>query len=308
MLTAESEGGQRKCHPYWLPGDYGPFNLKSLSERRVSLETPKRVSTHPILNRSDSKPSRATAGHRPSMPHRSSTHHGSFSRKSPPDSPSPDLETPHVIIRKLSLSHAARPFEPLREITQLQYSSWPDFGAPAHPAHVLGLVQHCGRVVNSYADSGTNNGIWKNEPAGKGERPVVVHCSAGCGRTGTFCTVDSVVDMLKRQRLQYQKPEKENNKDSMDMDVDDEEHEDEADTTGGKGWLMRDDNDLVAKTVEDFRHQRLSMVQTLRQFVLCYESVLEWIVGEMEAEGGVRQRPRLEGMESGGRGKSYHGR
>jgi protein tyrosine phosphatase len=36
--------------------------------------------------------------------------------------------------------------------------------------------------------------------------------------------------------------------------------------------------DLIAKTVEDFRLQRLSMVQSLRQFVLCYESVMEWLV------------------------------
>ena len=43
-------------------------------------------------------------------------------------------------------------------------------------------------------------------------------------------------------------------------------------------WVNRDDQDLIEKTVEDFRLQRLSMVQSLRQFVLCYESVLEWLV------------------------------
>lgn len=43
-------------------------------------------------------------------------------------------------------------------------------------------------------------------------------------------------------------------------------------------WVQRDDLDLVEKTVEDFRHQRLSMVQSLRQYVLCYESVMEWLV------------------------------
>ena len=45
-------------------------------------------------------------------------------------------------------------------------------------------------------------------------------------------------------------------------------------------WVHRDDLDLVEKTVEDFRHQRLSMVQSLRQYVLCYESVMEWLVDQ----------------------------
>ena len=43
-------------------------------------------------------------------------------------------------------------------------------------------------------------------------------------------------------------------------------------------WTTREDIDLIEKTVEDFRLQRLSMVQSLRQFALCYESVLEWLV------------------------------
>lgn len=56
------------------------------------------------------------------------------------------------------------------------------------------------------------------------------------------------------------------------MDVDSKEEE---------AWIGKDDEDLVTKAVSDFRLQRLSMVQTLRQFVLCYETVLEWIVAEM---------------------------
>ena len=43
-------------------------------------------------------------------------------------------------------------------------------------------------------------------------------------------------------------------------------------------WVNNEETDLIAKTVEDFRLQRLSMVQSLRQFVLCYESVMEWLV------------------------------
>jgi hypothetical protein len=47
-------------------------------------------------------------------------------------------------------------------------------------------------------------------------------------------------------------------------------------------WVNRDDIDLIAMAVEEMRKQRLSMVQNLRQFVLCYESVLEWIVAQQQ--------------------------
>ncbi len=260
MLTAETEGGQRKCHPYWLTGDYGPFKLKSLSERHLPLASPKNTTSRVF-----SSPLNLEAKERPGMGPRRSTNH---SVQHPSTPQTVDADMPHVIVRKLTLSHAGHPFETLREITQLQYSSWPDFGAPAHPAHVLGLVDHCNSVVRSYESSSPNRE--PDEPARKGERPTVVHCSAGCGRTGTFCTVDSVVDELKwqrRTRLHKQKP---SNPDDMDVDSTEED-----------AWLLKDDEDLVAKTVGDFRLQRLSMVQTLRQFVLCYETVLEWIVGEM---------------------------
>ena len=68
------------------------------------------------------------------------------------------------------------------------------------------------------------------------------------------------------------------------MDVDPPSSQQPVATEGkeAEAWLRHDDVDLVGKTVADFRLQRLSMVQTLRQFVLCYESVLEWIAGEVE--------------------------
>ncbi len=62
------------------------------------------------------------------------------------------------------------------------------------------------------------------------------------------------------------------------------------------------EEDIVAQTVEDFRHQRLSMVQTLRQFVLCYETVLEWFdEGLKEASARGEERPKsLIETENGG--------
>lgn len=263
MLTAETEGGQRKCHPYWLTGDYGPFKLKSLSERHLPLASPRKTSSRVFSSPLDSE-----ANERPGMDRRRSTNHNAQYTPTPQTI---DAAIPHVIVRKLTLSHTGHPFENLREITQFQYSSWPDFGAPAHPAHVLGLVEHCNSAVRNYESSSPSRE--PDEPARKGERPTMVHCSAGCGRTGTFCTVDSVMDELKWQRRARLQKQRTSNADDMDVDSIEED-----------GWMWTDDEDLVAKTVSDFRLQRLSMVQTLRQFVLCYETILEWVVREMPEE------------------------
>ncbi|KAI9802918.1 MAG: hypothetical protein M1825_002149 [Sarcosagium campestre] len=286
MLTAEKEGGQLKCHPYWTDKAYGPIRLKALSERKVSLGSQSRAI-------------------RPGQGMRRSTLSGARS-PAPAASPSPSApEPPHVIIRKFTLSHTSHPFTPLREITQLQYSSWPDFGAPAHPTHVLGLVEQCDAAVRSVTSPRVSS--LDGQVESPRSRPVLVHCSAGCGRTGTFCTVDSVIDMMKRQRHANIESGV-----TMPMQLDSEAGVPINDSTGGGGdendhrrnkndsnrsgvdgsnsegdesdddssWLYRDDEDLIVRAVEEFRHQRLSMVQSLRQFVLCYETVLEWMVAQ----------------------------
>jgi protein-tyrosine phosphatase len=153
---------------------------------------------------------------------------------------------------------------------------------------------------------------WYDEPEAQARaRPMLVHCSAGCGRTGTFCTVDTVIDMLKRQRMTKiskaskaakSKPDAEGDlamdegvspmgtrKMSFSDAIRSTSHRSTTETnhpasTGSSttppldlSWVEDETVDLIQKTVEDFRTQRLSMVQSLRQFVLCYEAVLEWI-------------------------------
>ncbi|KAH8732185.1 protein-tyrosine phosphatase-like protein [Phaeosphaeriaceae sp. PMI808] len=247
MLTAEQEGGQIKAHNYWSENQYGHLHLKALGEHRASLE-PAKIHRHREQSRPPMGQRRSTNPPRLSQ----------FPKEAPPTLASSDQ--PYVIVRRFTISNDEEHFERMREITQLQYSNWPDFGAPAHPTHLLGLIEQCDAVVRHH------NGISSSKPDPPNSRPVVVHCSAGCGRTGTFCTVDSVLDMLKRQR------QLRNMRQSTPMDID----------TGNErengNWVTDNEKDLIAKTVEDFRLQRLSMVQSLRQFVLCYESVLEWLV------------------------------
>ena len=276
MLTAEFEGGQVKAHNYWKEKRYGQVLVNFHAEHKASLEG----------SRMQQPKDRADM-----MAKRRSSHMDHMKRVEP-STPSTNgsmgkEESPSVIVRKFTISHADHPFERMREVTHLQYAQWPDFGAPAHPAHLLGLVDQCDSVVRA---TGTGP---RDEPEPPSDRPVLVHCSAGCGRTGTFCTVDTVIDILKRQRRRRLKP-----REPTPMEIDSPQPDRMRDgrrtpsqshagaMTGPKiprkedmegEWLMKDDIDFIERTVEEFRVQRLSMVQSLRQFVLCYETVLEWI-------------------------------
>ncbi|KAI1780647.1 hypothetical protein F4818DRAFT_396371 [Hypoxylon cercidicola] len=314
MLTAESEGGQLKCHPYWQNKEFGSIKLRPLSEKKVSLDIDKHRSPAASAAGNTSENGRRRAN--------TTTTLESAQNIQPPQAQS---ETPYVIVRKFALSHAAHPFSPIREITQLQYPSWPDFGAPAQPSHLLALVELANVMQRSAlpvdantiaASVATENPAamnWYEDPESDTEaRPMLVHCSAGCGRTGTFCTVDSVIDMLKRQRLIAAKRSDEDGdvymKDSSSVrrrsaaptsiklrQTEEGKKEIEA------GWLDDTNLDLVETTVEDFRRQRLSMVQSLRQFVLCYETVTEWVWRLQEKNNsmsGGRSRPRSEILET----------
>jgi tyrosine-protein phosphatase 2/3 len=269
MLTAESEGGQLKCHPYWAAKEYGTFKLKALSEKRVSLDPQK-------YRRSST---RLDSGRR-----RANTNTESYL------APVPTNE-PYVIMRKFTLSHSSEPFMPMREVTQLHYSSWPDFGAPAQPLHLLGLVELSNSLQRAASSSSVVTQTKVDGPEDSPHaRPILVHCSAGCGRTGTFCTVDSVIDMLKRQRREHR-----SGVTPMEISTG-EDYIAKSKHPGNENndWIYDEEIDLVQKTVEDFRKQRISMVQTLRQYVLCYETVLEWInqqrATEIRDKGGSETR------------------
>ncbi|PNY25615.1 Tyrosine-protein phosphatase 1 [Tolypocladium capitatum] len=311
MLTAESEGGQLKCHPYWKGREFGAIRLKPLSEKKASLDIDKR--------RSESTCTPATCSTAEIGRRRANT--TTTLESSTPTSQNVQglSETPYVIIRKFALTHAAHPFAAIREITHLQFPAWPDFGTPAQPSHLLALVElanvmqraaprvETASIVGSrMASIDSNPMTWHDEPENDARaRPMLVHCSAGCGRSGTFCTVDSVIDMLKRQGQAKLAASRANDSQG---DVSMANHDEGISPLSGgrdtgpegffdhkptealcpftrasraspgvnESWLREDTVDLVQRTVEEFREQRLSMVQSLRQYVLCYETILEW--------------------------------
>ncbi|XP_052373402.1 receptor-type tyrosine-protein phosphatase epsilon-like isoform X4 [Oncorhynchus keta] len=86
-------------------------------------------------------------------------------------------------IRKFCIQYQASDgTKPSRLVTQLHFTSWPDFGVPFSPIGMLKFLKKVKTVNSSFAG------------------PIVVHCSAGVGRTGTFIVIDGVIDMMHREQ------------------------------------------------------------------------------------------------------------
>lgn len=106
-----------------------------------------------------------------------------------------------------------------RTVCQLHYVAWPDHGVPSVVQPLLDMV----RLVRDTQASET--------------LPVLVHCSAGCGRTGTICAIDYVWGLLRTGKL-------------------------------------TSDFSLLG-LIRDMRKQRIAMVQTKEQYVLVHQAVRE---------------------------------
>lgn len=69
--------------------------------------------------------------------------------------------------------------EEVRNVSHWQFTSWPDYGVPSSAMAMLNFLQ---KVRDKQAQMVTALGdTWAGHPRGP---PIVVHCSAGIGRTG----------------------------------------------------------------------------------------------------------------------------
>ncbi|XP_019645297.1 PREDICTED: receptor-type tyrosine-protein phosphatase U-like [Branchiostoma belcheri] len=69
------------------------------------------------------------------------------------------------------------------EIYQYQFTAWPDHGVPTYASPLMALRNKVKEHVTP--ESG----------------PIIVHCSAGVGRTGTFIMLDMMMEMFKEEEL-----------------------------------------------------------------------------------------------------------
>ncbi|XP_067304540.1 tyrosine-protein phosphatase non-receptor type 6 isoform X2 [Pseudorasbora parva] len=113
--------------------------------------------------------------------------------------------------------------EPARTIWHYQYLSWPDHGVPQEPGGVLSFLEQVNIKQHELSSSG----------------PMIIHCSAGIGRTGTIVVIDMLIDSIDAKGL--------------DCDID------------------------IQKCIQMVREQRSGMVQTEAQYKFIYLAVLQYI-------------------------------
>ncbi|KAI9062262.1 hypothetical protein FKP32DRAFT_1629712 [Trametes sanguinea] len=229
MLTREIEGSSVKCGKYWEEGQYGPLRLRLLEtndtpeferKRRESETNGGFFSSHVP----QSKPKRKSKK-------RKGKRNG--------DDVQMDNETPSTIKRVFELTNSAYPLAPPRIVTQFQYLDWPDLNVPEDPRGVLDLMRQVEDTVEQSRSSEEKQWgegplyrrarPKKPSPEGpttqqgstivvdksrsldqvdpitgvsllaKENAPVLLHCSAGVGRTGGFIAVDAVLDGVRRE-------------------------------------------------------------------------------------------------------------
>ncbi|XP_046846179.1 receptor-type tyrosine-protein phosphatase S-like isoform X2 [Xenia sp. Carnegie-2017] len=109
----------------------------------------------------------------------------------------------------------------IRLVQHLHFTAWPDHGVPRYPGPLLHFYKR-------YRSGLT------------GSEPVIIHCSAGVGRTGTFIAIDYILQKLKE-------------KTDEDPCID------------------------VLHFVREMRGQRMFMVQTKEQYQFIHLAILEAI-------------------------------
>ncbi|XP_054721198.1 tyrosine-protein phosphatase non-receptor type 1-like isoform X2 [Uloborus diversus] len=118
-----------------------------------------------------------------------------------------------------------------RTVLQFHYITWPDFGVPESPAAFLNFlfaVRKSGALNSNYG-------------------PPVVHCSAGIGRSGTFCLVDSCLVLI----------EKSNDPNAVD----------------------------VQQQLLEMRHYRMGLIQTPDQLRFSYLAIIEGAKIVLQCDG-----------------------
>jgi len=146
---------------------------------------------------------------------------------------STDKETPEYIFREFDITYKKEPKSTPKRVCQYHYTGWPEHGAPPDPSSVLEMLHDI--CLCNRSDPG----------------PIIVHCSAGIGRTGTFIVIDILLGLLQTHGL--------------DCEID------------------------IPNTILIVRSQRSGMVQTETQYKFIYLALEHYVETEKSRQGIATQ-------------------
>ncbi|KAK0146162.1 Tyrosine-protein phosphatase non-receptor type 13 [Merluccius polli] len=128
----------------------------------------------------------------------------------------------------------------IQRVTHLNYTGWPDHGTPSQPAQLLTFISYMRHIHQS--------------------GPIVTHCSAGIGRSGTLICIDVVLGLI-----------------SKDTDV----HFFSLSLSRSNVQYVSQFD--ISDVVRNMRLQRQGMVQTEEQYIFCYQVIL-YVLRCLQAE------------------------
>jgi len=128
------------------------------------------------------------------------------------------LKTPNIFIRTFRIVRG----DISHDVTHLHFTAWPDRGVPSPEEDFIALSDRA-------------------DEANAENNPIVVHCSAGVGRTGTFCAIRSYIRYIR-------------------------------DYVNANRALPRIS---IPQFIVTMRRERMSMVQSWEQYEFCYKTIFK---------------------------------
>ena len=166
--------------------------------------------------------------------------------------------------RELEISYVSKPSEPIRTVKQYHYTAWPDHGVLQNP---IDLINFRKAVKQTETDN-----------------PIVVHCSAGVGRTGTFIAFDIYANIWESQQPFNKKFEDfiKKSKESVQKKIDSvkingvelKKINIEIDPTYSSEV---ESPTSIQKILVLMRHQRNYLVQNRHQYIYLVDALIEYL-------------------------------
>ena len=155
------------------------------------------------------------------------------------ESPRPEILTRKLYLLDTRDNDEKRKTGKEKLITHLHYVGWPDYGVPEENDHIVNLVKDVRSIIKEDTD--------RNKRCN-----VLVHCSAGVGRTGTFIALYQLMEQIETIVEKRSMTNEDNN-------------------------ALNDNQTLnIFTAVFQLRSKRVEMVQSWAQYKYLYASVSEY--------------------------------